>query len=145
MTVGIWKIYDDAAKALITNGIDLMNDSIKCALFSNTMVPDRTDSSYSSLSGEIASGNGYTTGGIALANPAVTTESNVSTFSTDKVIFTASGGSISARYGVIYDDTHATKMLIACVLLDIFDNDVVKADGDALGILINLFTISGGW
>lgn len=50
-------------------------DTIKCALF--TSAPTLTTASYSSLTGEVSSGGGYTTGGTSLSSFTVTaTEAN---------------------------------------------------------------------
>lgn len=55
---------------------------------------------------EVASGNGYTTGGQALANVAVTTvTTNDAKFTADTVTWSASGGSITASYAILYNDT----------------------------------------
>lgn len=55
---------------------------------------------------EVASGNGYTTGGQALANVAVTTvTTNDAKFTADTVTWTATGGSITASYAILFNDT----------------------------------------
>lgn len=51
---------------------------------------------------EVANGNGYTTGGATLSNVVVTQTSNDAAFDADDVIWTASGGSIAAAYGILY-------------------------------------------
>ena len=55
---------------------------------------------------EVANANGYTTGGATLANVAVTTvTTNDAKFDADDVSWTASGGAITASYGILYNDT----------------------------------------
>lgn len=55
---------------------------------------------------EVASGNGYTTGGATLANVAITTvTTNDAKFDADDVVWSASGGAITASYGILYNDT----------------------------------------
>ena len=56
---------------------------------------------------EIANGNGYTSGGKALTNITLTLSGAVATFDADDVEWTASGGSISARYAVLFYDAGA--------------------------------------
>lgn len=60
--------------------------------------------------------NGYTTGGAALANVAVTTvTTNDAKFDADDVTWTASGGAIAASYAIIYNDTDADDPPLAFV------------------------------
>lgn len=55
---------------------------------------------------EVANANGYTTGGATLANVAITTvTTNDAKFDADDVVWSASGGSITASYGILYNDT----------------------------------------
>jgi hypothetical protein len=57
---------------------------------------------------ETANGNGYTTGGQSLASVAVTTvTTNDAMFDAADLTWTASGGSISAAFAVLYNDTDA--------------------------------------
>ena len=52
---------------------------------------------------EVANANGYTTGGATLANVTVTTvTTNDAKFDADDVTWTASGGSITASYAILY-------------------------------------------
>lgn len=55
---------------------------------------------------EVANANGYTTGGATLANVAVTTvTTNDAKFDADDASWSASGGSITASYAILYNDT----------------------------------------
>lgn len=55
---------------------------------------------------EVANGFGYITGGQALANVAVTTvTTNDAKFTADTVTWSASGGSITASYAILFNDT----------------------------------------
>lgn len=65
---------------------------------------------------EHASGNGYTTGGATLANVAVSTvTTNDAKFDADDVTWTASGGSITASYAILYNDTDANDPPVAFI------------------------------
>lgn len=65
---------------------------------------------------EVANGNGYTTGGAALANVAVTTvTTNDAMFDADDTTWTASGGSITASYAILYNDTDANDPPVAFI------------------------------
>ena len=65
---------------------------------------------------EVASGNGYTTGGAALSNVAVTTvTTNDAKFDADDVVWTASGGAITASYGILYNDSDTNDPPVAFI------------------------------
>jgi hypothetical protein len=88
----------------------LASDTWKAALFTTSwggLTQDTVDL-YSGLSGEVGSGNGYTTGGNALAAPSVvqTDGTNLQTWdASDPTIWTASGAGFTFRYVIIYDVT----------------------------------------
>ena len=66
---------------------------------------------------------------------------------TTNPVWTASGGSITARYAVIYDDTHASKQAVCVCLLDTTPADVTATSGNTFTVTMSgsgLFTISGG-
>src|SRR4030095_46641 len=92
-----------------TKKIDWISDTIKAALFTSSYTPAQdTDELYSSLTNEVANGNGYTTGGTRCATPTAvyTAGSNLGTFDADNpATWTASSAGFSFRYVVIYDST----------------------------------------
>lgn len=64
---------------------------------------------------EVANGNGYTTGGQTLTGVSATTvTTNDAKFTADTVTWTATGGSISAAYGILYNnsDTDGPPLLL---------------------------------
>lgn len=149
MAADAWKVYNKAKEYIGDGTFDLDNDSFKCALFTSSYTPAATDSSYTTISGdEVANGNGYTTGGVALSSVTWTESSGTVTFDFSDPSWTASGGSIVCRYAVIYDDTDAGKGLIAMSLLDNTPADVTTTDGNTLTLQISAngaFQVSGGW
>lgn len=54
---------------------------------------------------ETASGTGYISGGALLSNVTVTSSLNDAKFDADDVTWTASGGSITASYAILYNQT----------------------------------------
>lgn len=55
---------------------------------------------------EVANGNGYTTNGPALTGVTINTaNTNGSRFDANDVVLSASGGSIAAEFGILYNDT----------------------------------------
>ena len=94
---------------------------------------------------EVANANGYTTGGATLANLAVTTvTTNDAKFDADDVTWTASGGSITAAYAILYNDTDASDPPVA--FID-FGGSQTAGDGTDFKIIWNAsgiftFTVS---
>jgi hypothetical protein len=104
---------------------------------------------YGDLTNEHANANGYTTGGIALTGETWTHSGGTATFDCDNVVWTASGGSIVARFAVIYVNATVNsivKPLICVSLLDTAPANVTATDTNTLTIAINasgVFTLSG--
>jgi hypothetical protein len=79
-------------------------------------------------------GNGYARQ--TLANQTWVRSTNTVTFNADDVVYTASGGSIVARYFVLFDDTPTSPLdpLICYGLLDQTPLDVTATDGNTLTV-----------
>jgi hypothetical protein len=125
--------------------VDFLSDTIKVMLCTSTYTPDQDAHVFkSSVTNEVANGNGYTTGGVALATKTLgyTAGTNVIKFDADDVSWAAS--TITARYAVIYDDTPATDATKPLLGYVDFGADVSTTNGtltitwDAAGI----FTIT---
>jgi len=59
----------------------------------------------------------------------------------------AAGGSITARFAVIYDDSHASKQAVCVSLLDTTPADLTATAGNTLTVTQpaeGLFTLGGG-
>lgn len=135
MTAGTFTLYNHVAESIADGSIDLDNDSFKIALLDSGHTPNLANTQWSDVSAdEVANGNGYTTGGGVLDNVTWTRSSGVATFDSDDEVWTASGGSIAARYAVIYDDTHASDLLIGYVLLDVTPADLTATDGNTMTV-----------
>jgi len=79
---------------------------------------------------EIANGNGYTTGGVALTNLSYVNTGGTILFTCDPITFTASGGTMASfRSMCIYNDTTSAKTdpLIFC---ENFDVGISLASGE---------------
>ncbi len=105
--------------ALMNKEADLNSDTIKCALFTNAHAPDQeNDQYYDGAHGmtEVSAANGYSAGGVAVANPAISTSGLVTTFDADDPSWTVTGAGFTYRYAVFYDDTPGSnKPLISFV------------------------------
>lgn len=102
--------------ARFANGDNAGGDTYKLMLCSTATFSAANTTLASITKSEIASGTGYTTGGATLAGVAVTTvTTNDAKFDADDVSITASGGSIAAAFGILYDDTDANDPPVAFI------------------------------
>lgn len=127
-------LYNHTAK-LFAEGSNAAADTYKVKLYSAATF----DASHTTLAGvggtEATTGTGYTAGGETLANVAVTTvTTNDAKFDADDVTWTASGGSITASYAVIYNDTDTDDPPLA--FID-FDGSQSAGDGTDFKIVWN--------
>lgn len=130
---GAWLFTDTGRTSLLNGTFDIDTDTWKMALFLSTSNIGPTSTTYAALTGEHANANGYTTGGTAITlslsgTTTVTVDSSDATW-------TASGGSIVARFAVIYEV--AGNVLCYC-LLDSAPADVTVTDGNSLTVQINV-------
>ena len=122
-------VYNKFAYNLATKQISLLVDDIKVALFPSTFTPNAlTQNVWADISADECTGVGYTAGGESLASKTVTeVETGAGGVKFDSADVTWSSSTITARYAVLYDDTVATKDLIACYD---FVTDKVSSGGD---------------
>jgi len=133
MAAGPLTLYQHVSESLADGSLDLDSDTLKVALFTSSYTPDAaTQEDFSALTGQVANGNGYTSGGATLTNVTLTRTGGVAKLDADDVVWTASGGSIVARYAVIYSE-EANKA-IGYFLLDSTPADVTVTDGNTLTI-----------
>ncbi|HET7128935.1 MAG TPA: hypothetical protein VFJ93_07665 [Gaiellaceae bacterium] len=138
MTAGSWTFTNASKKFLVDGTFDLDSDTFKMALFQSTSNIGSASTTYAGLTNEVASANGYTTGGKTLTM-SVTGTSTV-TVDCDDQTWTASGGSITARFAVIYES--GGNVLCYC-LLDSTPADVTATNGNTLTVQVaNIFTLA---
>ena len=145
---GKWKLYAKAKLALANGDIDLATDSFKINLYLSTSNCDTLTAhdALADLTNQVATNYGYTQDDKAVD---LTTADSSGTITVDIAtdpVWTASGGSIVARFAVIYDDTHADDIPLCVCLLDTAPADVTATDGNTFTITIDpsgLFTLSG--
>lgn len=145
MPANAWKAYNSAREQIGNTTINLAGHVFKVALFQSTSnCADPTKSVLADLTNQVPNANGYTTGGVAVTTTWTRSGAQVTFATTAAAQWTASGGSISMRYAVIYDDTAANKPLLAWALLDNTPADVVITAGNTLFITAGtVFTLSG--
>ena len=152
MAADKWLIYNKFKEYLGDGNIDLDTDAFKLALYLSTSnAATLTLDEKADLTNEHATANGYPATGVAITSPTWVEAAGTITFDFADPQFTASGGSIVARFAVVYDDTTAgappTDALVGVSLMDNAPADVTVTDGNTLTIQINasgMFTLSGG-
>lgn len=108
-------LYNHTAKRF-ADGSNAVGDTYKVMLCTSATFTAADTTLAGITKTEVASGNGYTTGGATLANVAVTTvTTNDAKFDADDVTWTASGGSLTASYGILYDDTDTNDPPVAFI------------------------------
>lgn len=154
MVAGKWQLYDTFKEYACDGTIDLDAASrFRCALVTSSYTPALTHSTWVDvLANQVASGNGYSTHGVAMTQ----TWTNISgtvTFDSDNPTWNASGGSIVARYAVIVHDANGDgalasgDALVGYCLLDTTPADVTVTTGNPFVIQIaatGIFALSGG-
>lgn len=133
MAAGTWQLTNSGRTSLLNGTFDLDTDTFKMALFLSTSNLGVSSTTYAGLTNEHANTNGYTTGGVpvTLSLSGTTTVRVGST----NAQWTASGGSIIARYAVVYEVGGA--VLCYC-LLNSTPADVTVTSGNTLTVQIHI-------
>ncbi len=129
MAAGAWTFVNGARQDIL-NGTIISGSSYKVALFLSTSNITTSSTTYAGVTNEHANANGYTTGGIAVTLTLAGTGSVTAKFGTNPV-WTASGGSIVARFAVLYK---VGSDVLAYCLLDSTPADVTATTGNTLTI-----------
>lgn len=147
MAVGPYTWFNQALKKIADGTINLNGTSFKAVLTTVSQSLSKTfDGSsgfcrYSDLTAELATANGYTNGGLALAAETLSRSANVVKWTADPISWTLSG-TISFKYLVIFDDGATNKDLLCFCDLDVGGSVNIDAipptlliTPDALGML----------
>lgn len=154
MAAGKWKVYEEAKVRLADGTFDMDNPALglTMALFlstSNCNTLSVGTGVYGDLTNEVGNAFGYLTGGTALTGETWLHSGGTTTFDCDDVTWNAAGGSIVARYAVIYCNATVNtivKPLLCVCLLDVAPADVTATTGNPFTVSINpsgVFTLSG--
>jgi hypothetical protein len=124
-------LYNHTAKRF-ADGANAVGDTYKVMLCTAATF-DATDTTLAGITKtEVATANGYTAGGAALTNVAVTTiTTNGAKFDADNASWTASGGPITASFAILYNSTDADDPPVAFI-----DFDGSQSAGDGTDFLI---------
>lgn len=141
MAAGNWTFTNAGRTSLLNGDFDIDSDSFKMALFLSTSNIGAASTTYAGVTNEHANANGYTTGGIAVTLTLAGTTTVTVDIATDPV-WTASGGSIVARFAVIYE---VSGNVLCYCLLDSTPADVTTTTGNTLTVAANasgVFTLA---
>jgi hypothetical protein len=137
-------LYDHfTLRMLDATNILLPSGTFKWTLHTSAYTPSGAHAVYADLTNELATGFGYTNGGLAVASPALTTvTTNDSKFNFTSPVWTATGGSIPAwRYAVLRRSDTVNSLvgpLIAYVLGDSAPADIpATTDTNPLTFTVN--------
>lgn len=136
MAAGSWT-FTNGGRTKLLDGTFVSTDSWKMALFLSTSNIGAASTTYAGVTNEVANGFGYTTGGIALALTLSGT-TTVTVAMTTAPVWTAAGGSITARYAVIYE---VGGNVLCYALLDSTPADVTATDTNTLTVGSNGGTV----
>ena len=140
MAAGTWTFTNVGRTKLLDGTFDLNTDTFKMALFLSTSDLGAASTTYAGVTNQHANANGYLTGGGA-CTLSLSGTTTVTVDSTD-VQWTASGGSITARFACVYEV--GGDVLCYC-LLDSTPADVTATAGNTLTVQINasgVFTLA---
>lgn len=152
---GKWKLYNVAKKYIGDGTLDLDDTTNwKLALFlsaGNANTLSLAAPIYGNLTSEHSNANGYTTGGVSLSGITFTESSGTLTFDCSDLSpgWTATGGSIVFRYGVIYKNATVNSVVKPALCVCVADTapaDVTTTTGNTLSWTMNasgVFTLSG--
>jgi hypothetical protein len=141
MAAGAWVFTNTGRTKLLNGTFDIDSDTYKVALFLSTSNIGAASTTYAGLTNEHANANGYTTGGIGVTLTLAGTTTVTVDIATDPV-WTASGGSIVARFAVLYE---VSGDVLAYCLLDSTPADVTATAGNTLTVAANasgVFTLA---
>lgn len=141
MAAGTWTFTNEGRTKLLDGTFDIDSDTWKMALFTSSSNLGASSTTYAGVTNEVAGANGYTTGGASVTLTLSGTTTVTVDISSDPV-WTASGGSITARFAAIYEVSG--RVLCYC-LLDNTPADVSATDGNTLTLQTHasgVFTLS---
>jgi len=141
MAADAWVLHTKAKEYLGDGTIDLDAHVFKVGLaLSTSNIATVSVDALSTVTNQHAAANGYTVQTLGSVTWSDLSSDGTINFDCADPAFTASGGSIVARYAFIYDDSVTTPVadpILAHCLLDNTPADVTATDGNALTLQIN--------
>ena len=125
MAAGPWVVTTAGRGSLFNGDFDIGSDTFKIALFASTSNIGASSTTFAGVTDEIAASFGYTAGGVAVTVGLSGTTTR--TITCTDATWTASGGSIVARFAVLYE---VGGNVLAYCLLDTAPADVTATTGN---------------
>ena len=145
MAAGNWTFTDGARTRLLNGTFDLDTDLFKIALHLSTSNIGAASTTFAGVTAEHAALYGYTAGGLPTGAGTALTLAGTTTVTVDRAVdpvWTAAGGSIVARFAVLYE---VAGDVVCYCLLDSTPADVTVTDGNTLTVAMNasgIFTLA---
>lgn len=136
MPASAWSVTNAIKERMGNAEINFDTDTFKVVLLASTSNISDTSDDATAVTNELSTANGYTAGG-ATVTPTWTRSTGTCTFDISDPTWTASGGSIVARYAAIYDTTPTPDRVVAWCTLDNTPADVTTTSGNTLTIQIS--------
>lgn len=129
------KLYGPFFQSAFNKEVDIDSDQFKLMLCTSAYTPNQDTHRYkSSVTGEVANGNGYATGGVVVSPMSVTYDAASNTLSFDGLDASWPASTYTARYAVLYDNTPATDATRPLVGYVDFGQDMSPVNG-TLGVI----------
>lgn len=141
MAAGTWAFTNGGRTKLLDGTFDIDSDTWKMALDLSTSNLGAASTTHAAVTNEHAAANGYSAGGIAVTLTLSGTTTVTVDISVDPV-WTASGGSIIAKFAEIYE---VSGNVLVYATLDSGGADVTATDGNTLTVAANasgVFTLA---
>lgn len=131
MAAGTWTLTNNAKLRMAKGSWNVDSATLKCALVTSSSNIGASSTTFAGVTNEVANANGYTTGGISVDLSFPSAAASIPVPLVTNPVWTASGGSITARSAVIYE---VSGDVFAYVLLDSTPADVTASTGNTLTI-----------
>lgn len=144
MPASAWSVVNAFKERLGNAEINLDTDAFVVRLYSSSSNIADTSDDATAVTNELSTANGYTNGGYTVT-PGWTRSTGTCTFDISDPTWTASGGSIVARFAAIVDTTPTPDRVVAWCTLDNTPADVTTTTGNTLTIQISasgVFTLA---
>jgi hypothetical protein len=136
MAAGAWVVVNAFKERIGNAEMNLDTDTFVVRLLASTSNIATTSDDATAVTGELSTANGYTSGGYTVT-PGWTRSTGTCTFDISDPTWTASGGSIVARWAEIVNTTATPDRVVAYCLLDSTPADVTTTTGNTLTIQIS--------
>lgn len=131
MAAGAWTFTTTTRTKILNGQFDMDSDTFKVALFTSSSNIATSSTTYAGVTNQVAAANGYSTGGVTVSPLALSGTTSVTVKFGTNPSWTASGGSIVARFAVLYE---VGGDVVAFCLLDSTPGDVTVTSGNSLTI-----------